>query len=103
MGSVQPILVCAWVSQLSPQGWYSADILDLSLGGASLLLQEWPLALVPGDPVDLDVSSHPDFNKAIIHASLRWLDPVKSLFQPCGLIGVQFHEPLARLPQLLSC
>ena len=88
---------------MSQQEEFPADILDLSIGGAALLLQGWPVGLGAGTTLGLDVSSHPDFRQNTIQATLRWLEPVSSSFQPCWLVGVQFHEPLAGIPLLMSC
>lgn len=103
VGSVRPIQVCVRDESGSPLNEIPADILDLSLGGAALLLQNWSNAVGAGASVGLDVRNHPDFEQAMILATVRWLEPVSASLQPCWLIGIQFDEPLARLPQLMSC
>ncbi|MEB3195244.1 MAG: PilZ domain-containing protein [Cyanobacteriota bacterium] len=103
VGSVRPIQLYLWDDSGAQQDGLPADILDLSLGGAALLLQTWSTAHGAGASVGLDVRSHPDFEQAMIQATVRWLEPVSTALQACWLIGIQFDEPLPRLPHLLSC
>lgn len=103
VGSVRPIQLCVWDESGSPLAGFPADILDLSLGGAALLLQNWSTAHGAGASVGLDVRNHPDFDQAMIQATVRWLEPVSTALQACWLIGIQFDEPIPRLPQLMRC
>ncbi len=86
--------------QLASNAWFSADILDISLGGLCLLITD-PQDLCVDQPVTLDFAAHrlPDglLNSGPVQARLRWF--VRS--GPVTTMGVGFFIPLPELPELL--
>jgi hypothetical protein len=85
---------------LPAAGCFSADILDISLGGVCLLItQNQELRI--GQPVTLDFSAHrlPEVlqSRGLVEARLRWY--VRS--GPVTTMGVGFAVPLKELPELL--
>ena len=81
-------------------GCFSADILDISLGGVCLLItQNQELRI--GQPVTLDFSAHrlPEVlqSRGLVEARLRWY--VRS--GPVTTMGVGFDAALPELPELL--
>jgi hypothetical protein len=84
-----------------PSPWFSADILDLSLGGLCLLITGTP-DMHLGQPMTLDFKAHrlpaalqP---QTLIPSRLRW-------FVRSGLVstlGISFDTPMPELPELLA-
>ena len=77
------------------EGWQSANILDISLGGMALLVCA-PPGREPGARLQLDLSNHPHFGAPERSAVLRW-SRLGGLF---AVLGVAFDEPLSALPEL---
>jgi hypothetical protein len=79
---------------------FSADILDISLGGLCLLIPQNEDLRV-GQPLTLDFSAHrlPESmrSRGVVQALLRWY--VRS--GPVTTMGVGFAVPLPELPELL--
>ena len=89
------------IQLLQPDGasrtdWFDADILDISQGGACLLIMDRQ-ALNVSDRLVLDFKAHLGSGPPRLPGLVRWF--VRS----CGFItlGVGFDEPLQGLPQLL--
>jgi len=85
---------------LPAAGCFSADILDISLGGVCLLItQNQELRI--GQPVTLDFSAHrlPEVlqSRGLVEARLRWY----VCSGPVTTMGVGFAVPLKELPELL--
>jgi hypothetical protein len=81
--------------------WFSADILDISLGGVCVLITGTP-DMQLGQRVTLDFKAHrlPESlqPQTLIAARLRW-------FVRSGLVstlGISFDMPLPELPELLA-
>jgi hypothetical protein len=80
----------------TPSGpWALADILDISLGGLCLLVTG-PLALERGQPLELDLRSHPDFGVQRLQVEARWWMSSDSF----STLGIAFSTPLAAIPEL---
>jgi hypothetical protein len=84
-----------------PSPWFSADILDISLGGLCVLITGTPEMRL-GQKMTLDFKAHrlPESLQAqtLIPARLRW-------FVRSGLVstlGISFDTPLTELPELLA-
>ena len=81
--------------------WYTADILDISLGGLCLLVMHDTAALPLGEDarVQLDLRAQPGFGRASVTGSIRWF--VESGFVLS--LGVSFDQPFTEFPELLPC
>jgi hypothetical protein len=84
-----------------PSQWFSADILDISLGGVCVLITGTP-DMHLGQRMTLDFKAHrlPESlqPQTLIAARLRW-------FVRSGLVstlGISFDSPLPELPELLA-
>lgn len=95
LGSVLPVGLGLAGDGGRQHQWLVADVLDISLGGMALVIDQSP-ALERDQPVTLDVSAHPDFACAAIPAVLRWFEVTPLVIT----LGVQFGQPLRRLPEL---
>ncbi len=100
VGSVLPVQLRFLSTGQPPGAWMTADILDISHGGMALLVPCLETTLV-GEPLLLDLSQHPGFDAVRLPAVLRWSCPAGDL-GVLQLIGVQFDQPLPRVPPLVQ-
>ena len=84
-----------------PSQWFSADILDISLGGVCVLITGTP-DMHLGQRMTLDFKAHrlPESlqPQTLIAARLRWF--MQSGF--VSTLGISFETPLPELPELLA-
>jgi hypothetical protein len=97
----QEASLCRPLKVLLPAaGCFSADILDISLGGVCLLITH-SQELRIGQAVTLDFSAHrlPEVlqSRSLVEARLRWFVRSGSV----TTMGVGFAAPLPELPELL--
>jgi hypothetical protein len=85
---------------LGPDGqpagsWMLADILDISLGGLCLLITG-SLELQPGQMLELDLRSHPNFPWVRVTVQTRWWISADSF----STLGLSFEPQLTTIPRL---
>ena len=85
---------------LDPDGqpagsWMLADILDISLGGLCLLITG-SLELQPGQMLELDLRSHPNFPWVRVTVQTRWWISADSF----STLGLSFEPQLTTIPRL---
>jgi hypothetical protein len=85
---------------LDPEGqpagaWMLADILDISLGGLCLLITG-SLELQPGQMLELDLRSHPNFPWVRMSVQSRWWISADSF----STLGLSFEPQLTTIPRL---
>jgi len=93
----RPIAVRPLDAEAQPSGpWVLADILDISLGGLCLLLPADSLSLQPGQLLQLDLRSHPDFPWVRVDVQARWWISSESF----ATLGLSFPYQLESIPRL---
>jgi hypothetical protein len=75
--------------------WVLADILDISQGGLCLLITS-SLELLPSQPLELDLRSHPGFPWTRVEVEARWWIGTEGF----ATLGVAFDSQLQEIPRL---